>query len=149
MTNEPTSTHRSAAIALSLIGLLVFLASWVQWDTCPTTPCGGALMAISEYSGVDLGFGVITALAGLALTVVGLAILRGAAPRPMAIVGMILATVVILTIATSIVWMYAIPGDEKDYYGPPTTALFLGILGVMALLINVASGREGREAPGP
>ena len=77
MAIERTLDARWAAMALVMAGLLTIVGSLGTWGTCPTTPCGGILMAISEYSGLDLGFGVVTAFAGLALVVIGIASLRG------------------------------------------------------------------------
>jgi hypothetical protein len=63
---------RVAGFVLVVIGVLVFLGSLARWASCPTTPCGGPFMAISDYSGIDLGFVWITALGGLALIAIGL-----------------------------------------------------------------------------
>jgi len=39
----------TAALIVSLTGVLAVLLSFGTWGICPTTPCGGFLQAISEY----------------------------------------------------------------------------------------------------
>jgi hypothetical protein len=76
MTEARRTGARWAALALSVSGLLTVLGSFWTWGSCPSTPCGGIFMAISEYSAFDLGFGPVTSLAGLMLTAIGLSNLR-------------------------------------------------------------------------
>ena len=106
-----------AGLVLSVTGVLIFLGSFAIWASCPTTPCDGILQSIPDYSGIDLGFGRVTALAGLVLLAIGLtALLRPGAwnlAGPAAI-----ACILVMTAAgASIVWMYVLPGDDKELGG--------------------------------
>jgi hypothetical protein len=128
---------RGAAFTLGVIGLLtVILSSWT-WGTCPHTPCGGPLMAISEYSGFDLGFGAVTALAGLALTPIGLDAFRHDGTSRIAAAARVLAMSIVVVAAASAVWMYVLPGDDKEFYWPPVTAILVGSVGMIAVVASV------------
>src|SRR4051812_3327039 len=99
------------ALVLVVTGLLSALLSTRTWATCPTTPCGGSLMAISEYSGLDLGFGAVTALAGLVLAVIGLHALRTRAMPQFATAAALFSVLIVVTAGASVVWMYILPRD--------------------------------------
>jgi hypothetical protein len=138
---------RVAGLVLVVIGVLVFLGSFARWASCPTTPCGGILMAISDYSGIDLGFGWITALAGLSLIAIGLATLVRPGTDDLAGVAAIASVAVAAAAIASIVWMYVIPGEDKEFYGPPLTAAVIAILGLVALVASrlLRRGRPHRH----
>ena len=133
---------RAAQAVVVVAGSLTLLASFGTWGMCPTTPCGGSLQSISEYSGLDLGFGLVTALAGLALTVIGLASLRGdGVSRDAGPIGLLALLIVVMAVA-SVIWMYVIPGDDKAFHWPPFTAILVGIAGLSALAASLWLGRE-------
>jgi peptidoglycan/LPS O-acetylase OafA/YrhL len=90
-------------------------------------------MAISEYSGLDLGFGVVTALAGLGLAGIGLDGLRQKGVSRFATAAVLLALLIVVTAGASVVWMYVIPGDDKEFRWPPFTAILVAIVGFIAL----------------
>ena len=144
MTEPRTIRAPGAALVLSATGLLTLLLSFWTWGTCPTTPCGGIFMTISEYSGLDLGFGVVTALAGLALAGIGLAAVRRQGVSPHATTAALLALLIVVTAGASVIWMYVLPGDEKDFYWPPFAAILVGIVGLIAF---AASLRLRRTIP--
>jgi hypothetical protein len=73
-----TSGRRWAALALAAAGPVMLLGSVGDWVACSTTDCYGPLQSFSEMSGLDIGYGVVTAIAGILLTVIGIdAIRRG------------------------------------------------------------------------
>src|SRR4051812_1274630 len=109
MTFPPTSGSRRAAAVLVVTGLLTVILSFADWGSCPHTPCGGYLMAISEYSGIALGFGVLTAIAGIGLVAIGLDCLRGRQRPRLATMAGLVALLIVATAAASIIWMY-VPG---------------------------------------
>jgi hypothetical protein len=133
---DQATLARTAGLVLVLIGMPVLLGSFETWGSCPSTPCGGILMAISEYSGIGLGFGWISALAGLALIAIGIAsVVRPGAYDLAGAAG--LASVAISAAAVaSIVWMYVIPGEDKEFYWPPLTATVIAILGLVGLVAS-------------
>ena len=94
-------------------------------------------MAISEYSGLDLGFGVVTGLAGLVLTAIGLDGLRRNGVSRFASAAVLLALLIVVTAGASVVWMYVIPGDDKEFYWPPYTAILVGFVGLIALAASL------------
>lgn len=141
MTEAKAVGSRGAAVVLVVAGLLTAFLSFQWWASCPTTPCGGFLMAISDYSGTDLGFGVGTALAGVLLAAIGLDALRHHGVSRFATAAVLLALLIIVTVGASVVWMYVIPGDDKEFYWPPSTAILIGIIGLMALVASLSLRR--------
>lgn len=127
---------RGAALALVVTGLVTLLLSFETWGHCRHTPCGGHLMAISWYSGLDLGFGVVTALAGLALAVVAFAGLPRRSVSGFATAAMLLAVVIVVTAGASITWMYLIPGEHTDFFWPPYTPILVAVVGLIAFAIS-------------
>jgi hypothetical protein len=111
---------------LVVTGVLTVALSFSEWGSCSSTPCGGFLFAISEYSGIDLGFGVVTAVAGIALVAIGLdGLRRTPAPRLATVAGLI-AVLIVAAAGASVIWMYVLPGDDEGFYAPLGTALLLG-----------------------
>jgi hypothetical protein len=149
MTEAKTIGGRGAALALMVTGVLTVLLSFQTWGSCPTTPCGGILMAISEYSGLDLGFGVVTALAGLGLAAIGFDALRHKGVSRFATVAVPLAALIVAAAGVSVIWMYVLPGDDnpdfmlprlgtaKEFYWPPFTVFLVGIVGLIALAASL------------
>jgi hypothetical protein len=126
------------ALILVVTGLLTALLSTHTWATCPTTPCGGALMAISEYSGLDLGFGAVTALAGLVLAAIGLDAFRTRRAPRFATAAALLSMLIVVTAGASIIWMYILSGDDNHFSEPPWVAFLVGILGLIALAASAS-----------
>jgi len=137
MTDAEAKGSRGAALVLALAGSLTLLGSFMTWGSCSTTPCGGNLQSISDYSGLDLGFGVVTAVAGLGLAAIGVGALRGRGVSRFATAAMLLALLVIATAGASIIWMYVIPGDDKDFHWPPYVPAIVGVLGLIAFAASL------------
>lgn len=136
MTEAKMIGVRGAALALVVTGVLIVLLSYGEWGQCPTTPCGGALMAISEYYGFELGFGVVTAFAAIALTAIGLTGLWRTDVARFATVAAGLALVIVVTAGAALIWMFF-----PEFYWPPHVPIIIAILGLIAF---AASGRLGR-----
>lgn len=148
MTEVRAVGSRGAAIVLVVAGLLTMLLSFQRWTSCSTTPCGGFLQAISEYSGLDLGFGAVTAISGVMLAAIGLGALRQeGVTRLASAVAVLLALVIVVTVGASVVWMYVIPGEDKDYHWPPFTAILVGIVGLIALIASLRLWRATLPSP--
>jgi peptidoglycan/LPS O-acetylase OafA/YrhL len=147
MTETKAIGSRGAALVLVVAGSLTLLLSFQRWTSCPTTPCGGILMAISDYSGIDLGFGVVTALGGLLLAAIGLGALRRKGVSRFATAAALLALLIVVTAGASVVWMYVIPGDDKEFYWPPFTTFLVGIVGLIALAASLWLWRATLSRP--
>lgn len=137
MTDAEANGSRGAALVLAVAGLLTLLGSFMTWGTCSTTPCGGNLQSISEYSGLDLGFGGVTAVAGLVFAAIGLDALRRRGASRLAPAAMPLALLVVVAAGVSVVWMYVVPGDDKDFYRPPYLVSLVRILGLIAFAASL------------
>jgi hypothetical protein len=166
MAHPPTPAARRAAFVLVVTGLLTVALSIADWGSCSSTPCGGLLMAISDYSGIDLGFGAVTAVAGIALVAIGLdGFRRRQSPRMATIAGLI-ALVIVVTAGASVIWMYVLPGDpngfyengfyaplgtallvDKDFYWPPFTAFVVGSAGLIAFAASLSLRRAQLRRP--
>ena len=160
MTDATTIGARRAALALMVTGALTVLLSVQTWGTCPTTPCGGILMAFSEYSGLDLGFGVVTAVAGLGLAAIGFDGLRRKGASRFATAALPLAALIVAAAGASVIWMHVLPGDEnpdlmlpplgsaKEFHWPPFTSFLVAIVGLIALAasLRLTSGLAGQRA---
>jgi hypothetical protein len=167
MTSSSARSARPAGVALAITGLIVLLLSFVEWGMCPTTPCGGPFMAFSEYTGVDLGFGVVTAFAGMLLVGIGLdSVLGRVAHFDRLAAG--LALVVVAAATASVVWMYGLPSEPQDpntfladgfspplgtalliatdFLGPPYTAIAVALVGLLALAAALWLRRSRRSA---
>src|SRR5688572_11763606 len=123
MTEAKPISSRSAALVVVVTGVLIVLLSYGEWGQCPTTPCGGHLMAISEYYGFELGFGVVTALAAIWLTAIGLTGLWRTEGAQFSTVAAGLALVIVVTGGAALVWMF-FPG----FYWPPHVPILISIL---------------------
>jgi hypothetical protein len=128
---------RGAAVVLVVAGLLTVLGSFLTWGTCPTTPCGGPLQAFSFYTGFDLGFGFVTAIAGLALAGIGLSFLRHIEVSRFATGAAFLALLIMVTAAASVVWMHVVPDDYMEFRWPPVTSVLVGMVGLIGFAASV------------
>ena len=123
-----------AAAVLALAGVVTLLGSLGTWADCPTTPCGGFLQGSSSYSGLDLGFGVVTGLAGLILAVIGLHGLRHKGVSRLGTAAVLVALLIVVTAGASVMWMYVVSGED---YRPLYGAILVGIAGLIALAASL------------
>jgi hypothetical protein len=158
----------AGAIVLALAGFLIVVLSFAEWGSCSSTPCGGPLFAISEYTGIDLGFGRLSAFAGIGLVGIGIHRLLRSHARRFDWLAAVLAVVVITSAGASVLWMYVLPSDtadpdsfwggftaplsdavlvSKDFYWPPYTPMVVGLVGLLALAAALWLGRSG-PSPG-
>ena len=79
--------------------------------------------------------------------VIGYASLRREGASRLALTAVLLALLIVVTAGASVIWMYIVPGDDKDFYWPFYTAIIVGIIGLIAFaatlrLQNPAPGHE-------
>ena len=60
----------------------------------------------------------------------------------------LLTLVIVVAAGASIVWMYVLPGDEKDFYWPPLPAILVGIAGLMGLAAGLRLRRVNVRTSG-
>jgi hypothetical protein len=129
---------RHAALALAVIGLVIVGLSLGRWGACPTTPCGGPFMAISEHYGLDLGFGVVTAFAAIPLFAIGLSGLWRPDVARFATIVAASSLLIVATAGAALIWM-----RFQWFYWPPHVPVLVAILGLVAF---AASRRLGRTS---
>ena len=158
----------AAAIVLTVAGLLIVVLSFAEWGACPSTPCGGMLFAISEYTGLELGFGKLSAFAGIGLLGIGIDHLRRSRARRFDWLAAAFAVVVVASAGAAVLWMYVLPSDTagpepfwggftaplsdavlvyKDFYWPPYMPMLVGLVGLLALAAALWLARS-RPSPG-
>jgi hypothetical protein len=118
-------------------------------------------MAVSEYSGIDLGFGSVTAVAGIALVAIGLDGLRRRQSPHMATIAGLTSLLIVVMAGASVIWMYVLPGSDadgflangfyaplgtallvdKDFRWPPLIAIAVGSVGLMAFAASLSMRR--------
>jgi hypothetical protein len=138
MADVSVKGSRWGALTLMVTGPLIVLASLGTWRVCSTTPCGGPLQAISIYSGLDLGFGVVTAAAGVVLTIVGAHAFRHNCTSRFATAAALAALVAAFAASASLAWMrfggsgvLGVGRTEEGWLSP--TAIAVAVLGLIAL----------------
>jgi hypothetical protein len=141
---EAKRIGRGAFLILVVTGVLTLLLSLETWGSCPTTPCGGILMAISHYSGLDLGFGFITGLSGLFLAAIGIAGIRRIDASPFATAAVVFALLIVATAGAAVVWMFVIPGADKEFDWPPFIVFLVGVVGLVGLVAGLWLKRRSR-----
>src|SRR6266540_3100336 len=98
-----TTGRRWAALALAGASLVTLLGSVGEWVVCSTTDCYGPLQSFSEMSGLDVGYGVVTAIAGILLTVIGIDAIRRNGSSRFGTSATLLALLVLVTITLFVV----------------------------------------------
>ena len=140
----------TGASLLIIAGLLAYVGSAADWATCSTIGCQGVLQAFDESSGLDVGFGFVTGIAGAYLIVLGLIVRRGAGrvrTRPIATV---LGVVIVVTVTLYVTGVYVLRDLWYDagvdpwlnaHGWPGLGAILSGIGGLLAI------GAARRAAP--
>jgi len=125
--------NRAAAILIAG-GILVVLGSFSDWGACAQEPCDPellGLMHLYERSGIDMGWGILTAALGAAALLLGINTLRSHRRRPLfeglAAVGIFLAVGVHLYLET-----YG--GPANRLIGPPHIGVYMTVMGAVVVL---------------
>jgi len=128
-------SRKIAAAALVIGGLIVVWGSFSTWGACPKKPCEGdfGLFVIYERSGVDFRPGIITAVLGLLLAVLGIYALlnvdRVGRPR----LAIVAAAAVLATIGAHLFRIQVI--DDFPIVGAPDLGLYITALGGLIALV--------------
>jgi hypothetical protein len=134
---------RGAALALAVAGLITVLGSVMKWSQCASTPCDGNLMAISEVSGISVGYGTVTAIAGILLAAIGIDASRHDGDSRYRSAASLIALLVLLTIGAFLTRTYVFRDESQHISGlPQLGAVLSGSGGLVALIASLRSRRR-------
>jgi hypothetical protein len=136
-----------AAAVLLVGGIAAVIGSFSTWGACPLEPCGGefGLTVLYERSGIEFGLGIVTAILGALLAVLGILAPR-TTDRRLPSVGVIAAGGVLIAVGVHLVLVYG--GDIVT--GSPYLGLYITVVGgVVSLIASVRlrSLRGSRPSP--
>jgi hypothetical protein len=144
---------RGAALALAVAGLVTVLGSVMEWSQCASTPCDGNLMAISEWSGISVGYGLVTVIEGILLAAIGANASRHNGASRFGSAASLVAFLVLLTIGAFVIRTYVFRDETQHVSGlPQLGAVVSGSGGVVALIASLrlrATNRSGSSAEPP
>jgi hypothetical protein len=140
------SGSRASAVTLVVTGFLILVASFTTWRVC----CDGPFPAYYSLSGVDLGFGVVTAGTGAVLAAIGANAIWHRGTTRFATMAGLAAACSSLSVAASLVWMpiqvFAVPWRWQRAVGwLDPAAIGVGFLGLIALAAALRLRRASRS----
>lgn len=141
-------------------GIATIVGSFSTWGACPLAPCGSdfGLSVIREQSGVEFGAGVVTAVLGGLLIILGVFGSRKVGPL-IPLLGVLAAVGVLTAVAIHLVRVYGGAGDNVT--GTPYLGLYITVIGAVLGLAASLRARNLRssspssaspalgQAPGP
>ena len=135
-------------LGVALGGLAVLVGSFARWGGCRQMPCdpgdGVAFFVLVDYSGLDLGFGVVTVLSGLAMAIVGLLALGERRVRNPRRLVAICTTIVLATMVAVVTWDFVFHVRSID---GPKFGVYIVIAGAVLAAVAGAPMPPGTEAP--
>ena len=141
----PIKALQIAAVALLVGGTVTVIGSFSTWGACPLEPCGGelGLTVLYERSGIEFGPGIVTAILGALLALLGVLARRNIDPR-VPLVGVVAAGGVLIAVGIHLVFVYG--GDIVT--GSPYLGLYFTVIGgVVSLAASLRMRQLG--SPGP
>lgn len=119
-----------AAAALVVGGLATSIGSFLTWGACPLEPCGGdfRITVIYERSGVQFGPGMVTAILGALLALLGFIASRKV-DRMVSLIGIVAAGGALITIGIHLLMVYGNEGDIVT--GLPYLGLYITAIGAI------------------
>lgn len=124
---EDPVARRGYMAGLVLAGLFAILGSFMVWAICPYTACVDG----QTYSGVDLGYGAVSAILGGILAALGAANHIMATARVGRLVG-VLAAVAIVAVAAHYLLAFHVT-SAPPFGGPGLGFVIVATCGVVAL----------------
>lgn len=148
----PLSVLQLTAAALMIGGIATIIGSFSTWGACPLAPCGSdfGLSVIREQSGVQFGAGVVTAVLGGLLIVLGVFGSRKVGPL-IPLLGVFAAVGVLTAVAIHLVRVYGGAGDNVT--GMPYVGLYITVIGAVIGLAgslrarNLHSSKRSKARP--
>jgi hypothetical protein len=145
----------NAGLAIAVGGLLALLGSVGDWAVCSMTPCyvpDGALggLAFSEMSGVDFGYGIVTAIAAIPLLALGEYARRQGGTSRFGAFGVMLSLLVLGVVSAYLIRFYVLSDESFTVSGPPANgAVLVACGGLLSLAASVLMrrGTLNRDAP--
>ena len=117
----------------------------MPWLTCSTIGCDSPLQAFSTFSGVAIGYGAFTAVAGVLLTAIGIDALRHDGVSRFAAPATVLALLAFGTVSAFFISTYLFADYSLSIEWPPRYGAILTAAG--ALIAFAASFRVRRSTP--
>jgi hypothetical protein len=131
------------SLGLVVAGLVTLFGSASTWAICSTVGCDSPLQTMDWKSGIDFGYGVVTAIAATLLTAIGFDSGRRAGGSPFALPAVVLSLVVILTVTAFVIDAYVLRDQAPSVFGLPYYGTFLTALGGLAALVAGLRLRRG------
>jgi hypothetical protein len=126
-------------------GIATIIGSFSTWGACPLAPCGSdfGLSVIREQSGVQFGPGVVTAILGGLLAVLGVFGSRKV-DRLIPLLGFFAAVGALTAVALHLVIVYG--GGEDIVIGTPYVGLYITVIGAVVGLAASLRARNLRSS---
>jgi len=142
---SPFRDLQVTAVAMMIGGIATMIGSFSTWGACPLAPCGSdfGLSVVREQSGVEFGAGVVTAVLGRLLIVLGVFGSRKVG-RLIPLLGVFAAAGVLTAVAIHLVMVYGGPGDRV--IGTPYLGLYLTVIGAVLALAASLRARSLRSS---
>jgi len=132
------------AAALLLGGLVVVVGSFSDWGACASDPCEPelfGLMVVTPRSGIDIGWGILTAALGAAVLVLAMSALLGRDRRPIlervAALGILLAVGVHLYLSA-----FGPSAADDGFTGTPYIGVYVTVIGAIVVLVASRAPRR-------
>lgn len=102
-----------------MAGVVTLLGSRGAWANCSTVGCDSPLQALDVKTGIELGYGVMTEIAGILLVVIGLGARRILGTSSWSTPALALALLVIGAVSTYVLTLYVLPAGSVPILWPP------------------------------
>jgi hypothetical protein len=141
----PLRVVQVTAVAMMIGGIATIMGSFSTLGACPLEPCGSdfGLTVIREQSGVEFGAGVITAVLGGLLIILGVFGSRKVG-RLIPLLGVFAAVGVLTAVAIHLVRVYGGAGDNVT--GTPYLGLYITVIGAVLGLAASLRARNLRSS---
>jgi hypothetical protein len=144
----PLRALRVTAAAMMIGGIATIIGSFSTWGACPLAPCGSdfGLSVIREQSGVQFGPGLVTAVLGGLLTILGVIGTRKV-DRLIPLLGFFAGVGALTTVALHLVMVYG--GAQDIVIGTPYAGLYITVIGALTGLAASLRARNVRSSQLP
>jgi len=153
-TDGPSATPYTVPFILLAGGFLVILGSFSVWGACSAYPCTVGDTELLQFpsayerSGVDLGWGIVTAVLGAVVVVAALSVQLGrrrhGLVEGLSAAGVLLAVGLHLYLST-----YGPSAADDGLTGPAYSGVYLTVIGALVVLVRSLSRPSSGRSPSP